>query len=108
MSTFTPDIIARVWEQASTVQGYDPNVWRQDFAGAWICRDQYGMRTRFGWQIDHLRPISKGGSDIQSNLCPMHWRNNLKKSDDYPNFLSEITSKGNQNIEFVKTWQIKE
>ena len=104
---YSSQLIEKMWLEAAIEQGFNPEIWRKDFAGAWICRDQYGMRTWFGWQIDHLRPISKGGSDIQSNLCPMHWRNNLKKSDDYPNFLSEITSEGNQNIEFIKSWQIR-
>ena len=104
---FNEQIIQQVWEKAKVVDGYNPNLWRQDFANAWICRDAYGTTMIFGWEIDHLRPISDGGTDDIANLNALHWRNNRKKSDDYPDFYTEITSNENRNIEKLQSWIVR-
>ena len=101
-------MIDAVWRKAKEVENYNPDIWRQDFAGAWIRRDQYGVKSNYGWEIDHLKPLSKGGTDEMDNLCPMHWKNNRTKSDDYPDFMSSITSKENANIEEMQSWTIRE
>lgn len=81
-------------------------MWRQDFAGAWIRRDAYGTHTQYGWEIDHLRPISKGGTNEIENLTVLHWRNNLRKKNNkweyMPNYeLSVSISKDNQSYIFA-------
>lgn len=43
--------IIKVWDKAKKISGYDPDMWRQDFAGAWIRRDAYGTHTQYGWEI---------------------------------------------------------
>ena len=35
-----------------------------------------------GWEIDHIDPVSNGGTDDLSNLQPLFWRNNASKSED--------------------------
>lgn len=40
-----------------------------------------GKLYNFGWEIDHILPTSKGGTDDNNNLEPMHWQNNQEKSD---------------------------
>ena len=34
-----------------------------------------------GWEIDHIVPLSQGGSDDISNLQPLFWRSNREKGD---------------------------
>ena len=38
--------------------------------------DNYGE-----WEIDHIIPLSKGGSFHYVNLQPLWWKDNLKKSN---------------------------
>lgn len=104
MGQFSETVIQQVWEKAKSISNYDPNIWRQDFAGAWIRKDLYGTETKYGWEIDHLNPVSKGGSDNINNLNPLHWKNNRTKADNYPNFQTAITSLENQNIEKLQSW----
>lgn len=105
MAYFPDHIVQAVWLKAQIVEGYDSNIWRKDFAGAWIRRDHYGVESKYGWEIDHLRPSSQGGSDELSNLNALHWRNNRKKSDNFPRFQTAVTSDVNTNIEKVQSWR---
>ena len=74
--------IQRIWEKATVVPGYDPNLWRKDQCGAWICRDDYGERSSdYGWELDHIILRSHGGSDRLFNLRPLHWQNNASRQD---------------------------
>ena len=106
MAYFPDHIVTAVWRKAKIENGYDPNIWRKDFAGAWIRRDHYGVESKYGWEIDHLKPSSKGGSDEISNLNPLHWCNNRKKSDNYPLFKTIMTSNANTNIEKIQSWKV--
>ena len=78
--SFSEDIVQRVWEKALTVPGYNPKEWRKDECKAWIHREQYGNRNSdYGWEIDHITPLSEGGTDDLSNLRPLQWENNATK-----------------------------
>lgn len=107
MSIFNEETIQAVWNKAHRVNGNDPNIYRKDYAGAWIRRDQYGKETEYGWEIDHLKPISKGGTDDIINLMPLQWQNNRHKSDDYPEFHTSISSQNVHNIMLEQAWKAK-
>lgn len=88
-----------IWEKGLKVEGYDPDLYRQDFSGAWIARNAYGDRESvFGWEYDHVYPKSKGGTDEDINIRPINWQNNLSKGDSYPEYVAAITSEDNKNV----------
>lgn len=96
----TEEAIDAIWQKGIIVDGYDPEKYRQDAAGAWMMKNKYGDRTSmYGWEIDHVFPSSLGGENHFANLRPLNWRNNESKSDDYPNYESAVTADGNQNKE---------
>ncbi|MCL4538791.1 MAG: HNH endonuclease [Bacteroidetes bacterium] len=88
---FSTSIIDAVWEKAWPVTGYDPNLWRRDKCGALIRKFYFGdIESQFGWEIDHVKPVSEGGSDALINLEPMQWENNRHKGDNWPSWECKI------------------
>jgi hypothetical protein len=85
--SFDAQIIQLVWNKARFASGYDPNFRRLDACGAFIDRPKYGdatSETGTGWEIDHVIPVSRGGTDDLMNLQALHWRNNRHKADSFP------------------------
>ena len=82
MATFSTETLVAVWNKAQVVSGIDYNQRRMDVCGAWIDWSEYGKRdTDKGWEVDNILAIANGGGDSLSNLRPLHWKNNAKKSD---------------------------
>ena len=72
-----------VWEKAIIISWNSPDKVRQDKCGATIHFDAYGDRgSPYGWEVDHIVAVAKGGGDEMENLQPLHWRNNVAKDDD--------------------------
>ncbi|MCX6291555.1 MAG: HNH endonuclease signature motif containing protein [Bacteroidetes bacterium] len=98
MANFTDDKIKAVWQNAKTVANYDANKFRQDVCGAWIGWDSYGKETSLGWEVDHILPVSKGGTDHTTNLRALNWQNNRSKADDFPSYKTAVTADGEKNV----------
>lgn len=80
--SFSESEIKAVWEKGSIALNNDPLLWRKDQCGAWIKRSDYGnTSSEYGWEIDHIKPQSKGGTNSLSNLRPLQWQNNRDKTD---------------------------
>ena len=74
----------QVWEKASKVKGENPKVYRKDAYGNKIRKSSYGTNGKYSWEVDHKKPLSKGGSNESKNLQALHKTENRKKSDSYP------------------------
>ena len=97
--SWTEADIQSVWEKGEVVDKTNPEKWRKDVCGAWICRDQYGNKdSKFGWEIDRVTPAAEGGTDALSNLRPLQWKNALLKKDG--GLTCPVTAHGGNNLEF--------
>lgn len=105
---FSEDIVKSVWEKGIKVDGLEPSMYRKDACGALIMRDKYGLQNPFGWVIDHVFPQVLGGKDDMVNLRPLHYKNNISKSDDYPSYTSAIYFDGTDNIEREKNLTVNQ
>ncbi len=70
--------------------GNEDNV--KDFTGRWMYFDDYGKQEKlrksqggemrdYGWNIHHMLPEAKGGTDDKNNLEIVHWETNAEASD---------------------------
>lgn len=90
--------ISQVWAKACIVDMENERLgFRKDQCGAWIKYGDYGDRTSpWGWEIDHIMPVSQGGANAVSNLRPLNWHNNAAKSDG--RLVCSVTSYGTTNV----------
>ena len=102
---FRPDEIEYAWQQAIPVDGFNPDVLRKDYAGAYIAKDAYGDRSSaFGWEVDHIIPLEKNGPYEEWNYAPLHWENNNMKDDNFPVWETKVAFMGTSNHEYQRNW----
>lgn len=89
--SFNLNTINLVWEKAQSMAGDDEDIWRKDTCGAIIKRSEYGnTNSSYDWEIDHIKPKSKGGFDNSNNLQPLQWANNRYKGDNFPEWFCNL------------------
>ncbi|MEO0077681.1 MAG: HNH endonuclease signature motif containing protein [candidate division WOR-3 bacterium] len=81
---FARYLVDRVWLKAEPVSGF--YMFRRDACGTEIAKQEFGKTTPLGWEVDHIRPIALGGTDDLDNLQPLHWKNNRRKADTWPDW----------------------
>ena len=58
-----------------------------DYAGRLMKKSACGNpNSRFHPTLDHIRPLSKGGSDVPENIIICHRDTNLEKGDRFPHW----------------------
>ena len=70
-----------VWNSAKKIRGGNPSKIRQDSYGNKISYNSYGKNTKMGWQIDHIKPQSRGGSHNIRNLQALNTKINITKGN---------------------------
>ena len=79
---FSAEIIESVWKKGKEIPGFPENVWRWDKCEVIMKKSEYGSRkSEYGWEVDHINPISNTGDDNLGNLQPLNWKNNAHKGD---------------------------
>ena len=74
-----------MWLKAKIVPGYNSALYRKDCCGRFIKKSDYGnIYSKYGWEVDHIRPVARGGSDHIDNLQALQWELNRSKGDTYP------------------------
>ena len=92
-NTFSEADVLRVWKKGKIVPGYASDQYRKDACGAWMSFSDYGnTNQKNGWEIDHIIPVSRGGSDRLSYLQPLQWKNNRHKGNTYPHWSCAVSA----------------
>jgi 5-methylcytosine-specific restriction endonuclease McrA len=71
----------KAWENAKPVRGKDPDLYRQDPYGNVMYKHSHGKSSEMGWDVDHIKPASRGGSDSTKNLQALNASVNRSKGD---------------------------
>jgi hypothetical protein len=71
----------KVWKLAKPIPGVDRSMRRQDPYGNTLAYSSYGKSTSMGWDIDHIKPQSRGGSHCIGNLQALQTHINRSKGN---------------------------
>ncbi len=71
---------------------FEEDTYCLDDYGHIISKDEYGLESKHGWEIDHIHPVtrkesySQGADAIDSaqNLRALHWESNKRKGRQDP------------------------
>lgn len=107
---YTEEQLDAIWAKTkkSKNEENERRGYRKDMCGAWIKRDQYGKKGKYGWEVDHIYPKSFAEENLINdelynditNLQPLHHRNQgpAGKGEEYPSFRAVVSSDEYNNI----------
>lgn len=81
--SFSKERLGQIFDKGLPIRGKDPNLYRKDVEGNVMYKPSYGKTSEMGWEVDHSKPQSKGGTDHLNNLRPMNPSANRSKGDKY-------------------------
>jgi len=102
---FTELKIQEVWEKATAVPNFDPEVYRKDPFGAWIKRSEYGntsLHVSLGWIIEEGNYLCFDSQEGDTRLMPIQWENSTVKKGNHDN-QQYVTAWGIKNV--LKSWE---
>ena len=74
--------VDRVWAKGKKISGEGSAELRMDEYGCTMRRDKHGDRDDDrGWEMDHEKPKSEGGTDELGNRRPVNWRINVERGN---------------------------
>ncbi|MCP4608754.1 MAG: HNH endonuclease [Planctomycetes bacterium] len=76
---FSKKQIDAVWDKAKKIRGKDPTLYRKDPYGNAMNYNSYGKSSKMGWEVDHIKPSARGGSDAIRNLQALNTGMNRSK-----------------------------
>ncbi len=98
--------IQEVWEKATPVPNFDPEVYRKDPFGAWIKRSEYGntnIHVSLGWIIEESKFVNvASGNKKEASLLPIQWENTSINAEK-PDGSKYVTAWGIKNV--LKSWE---
>jgi 5-methylcytosine-specific restriction endonuclease McrA len=77
----TKDQKEKAWKNADKVRGKDPDLYRKDPYGNIMYKPSHGKASEMGWDVDHIKPVSRGGSEATKNLQALNASVNRGKGD---------------------------
>ncbi len=77
----TKEQIEKAWNNAKKVSGKNPDKYRKDPYGKTMYKASHGKSSDMGWDVDHIKPKSKGGKDTTKNLQALNSSINRSKGD---------------------------
>ena len=90
------DFAIKFWEaiygnKVLVADCFGNEIYKEDYGNTTLLRTLPGGKSfSYGWTIDHILPISKGGDNSLNNLEIMHWINNEEKADNTSFIINDI------------------
>lgn len=83
MAKYSKEKLDKIFYKGKPIKGKNPETHRSDIYGNIMFKNSYGKNSSMAWDVDHSKPVSKGGTNHLNNLQPLNPTANKKKSNKY-------------------------